>query len=173
VRLFEEVQARTEELTESLDFQTATSEVLSVISSSASAVEPVLQAIVDTAARLCGAEYALAYLLREDKRYHTVAANNAEAALFKYAIDHPLTAERGSLSGRTAVEGRPVHVRDCLKDDPGTDNYLNAFTMMEAGDSGSISAFAGLVGGRGNDQLANFHLKRLLNGATGTRIALD
>jgi adenylate cyclase len=57
--------------------------------------------------------------------------------------------------------------------DPMTDSYLSAFAMMEAGDSGSISAFAGLVGNRGNDQLANFHLKRLLNGATGTRIALD
>ena len=45
--------------------------------------------------------------------------------------------------------------------------------MMEAGDPGSISAFAGLVGTRGADQLASFHLKRLLNGATGTRIALD
>jgi adenylate cyclase len=52
-------------------------------------------------------------------------------------------------------------------------SYLSAYAMMEAGDSGSISAFAGLVGNRGNDQLANFHLKRLLNGATGTRIALD
>jgi adenylate cyclase len=45
--------------------------------------------------------------------------------------------------------------------------------MMEAGDPGSISAFAGLVGSRGADQLASFHLKRLLNGATGSRIGLD
>jgi adenylate cyclase len=57
--------------------------------------------------------------------------------------------------------------------DPTTGSYLTAFTMMEAGDPGSISAFAGLVGSRGNDQLANFHLKRLLNGATGTRIAFS
>jgi adenylate cyclase len=57
--------------------------------------------------------------------------------------------------------------------DPGTGTYLKAFSMLEAGDSGSISAFAGLVGSRGADQLASFHLKRLLNGATGTRIALD
>jgi adenylate cyclase len=57
--------------------------------------------------------------------------------------------------------------------EPGTGTYLKAFAMMEAGDPGSISAFAGLVGSRGADQLASFHLKRLLNGATGTRIALD
>ena len=45
--------------------------------------------------------------------------------------------------------------------------------MMEAADAGAISAFAGLVGSCGADQLASFHLKRLLNGATGTRIVLD
>ena len=55
----------------------------------------------------------------------------------------------------------------------GTDTYLKAFAAMEAGDPGSISAFAGLVGIRGADQLASFHLKRLLNGVTGTRITLD
>jgi adenylate cyclase len=57
--------------------------------------------------------------------------------------------------------------------DSGTDTYLKAFAAMEAGDPGSISAFAGLVGSRGTDHLASFHLKRLLNGATGTRIMLD
>jgi adenylate cyclase len=55
----------------------------------------------------------------------------------------------------------------------GTGTYLRAFAMMESGDPGSISAFAGLVGSRERDELASFHLKRLLNGATGTRIALD
>jgi adenylate cyclase len=45
--------------------------------------------------------------------------------------------------------------------------------MMEAGDASAISAFAGLVGNCGTDQLASFHLKRLLNGAAGTRIVLD
>src|SRR5215217_5688340 len=78
VRLFEEVQVRTQELQESLDYQTATSDVLGVISRSPSKIEPVLQVIVDTAARLCAAEYALAYLLKADGRYHTVAANNAD-----------------------------------------------------------------------------------------------
>jgi adenylate cyclase len=57
--------------------------------------------------------------------------------------------------------------------EPATATYLHAFTMMEAGDPGAISAFASLVGSRGADQLASFHLKRLLNGATDTRIALD
>ena len=91
-RLFDEVRTRTRELQEALEYQTATSEVLSVISRSPSMVQPVLQAIVDTAARLCAAEYALAYLREADGRFHTVAANNAEAALYRFAVEHPLGA---------------------------------------------------------------------------------
>src|SRR4051812_2713369 len=81
-----------------------------------SKAEPVLEAIVATAARLCGAEFALAHLLREDGRYHTVASNKADAALVKYAVEHPMLPSRGSLTGRTAFEGRTIHVEDCLAD---------------------------------------------------------
>ena len=48
-----------------------------------------------------------------------------------------------------------------------------AFAKLEAGDPGALGAFAAQVGKRPDDQLASFHLKRLLNGATGTRISLD
>jgi len=58
-------------------------------------------------------------------------------------------------------------------DDASTKSYLEAFARLEAGDPGAIAAFAAHVGKRADDQLASFHLKRLLNGATGTRIALD
>ena len=56
---------------------------------------------------------------------------------------------------------------------PATMSYLEAFAKLEAGDSGAIAAFAGHVGKYANDQLASFHLKRLLNGANGTRIAME
>jgi len=58
-------------------------------------------------------------------------------------------------------------------DDPSTKSYLGAFAKLEAGGSDAIAAFAAHVGKRADDQLASFHLKRLLNGATGTRIAMD
>lgn len=54
-----------------------------------------------------------------------------------------------------------------------TKAYLDAFAKLEANDPGAIAAFASHVGKESRDQLASFHLKRLLNGATGTRIAMD
>ena len=58
-------------------------------------------------------------------------------------------------------------------DDPATRAYLDAFRKLEAGDPSALPAFAALLGLRGDDQLVSFHLKRLLNGATGVRIMLD
>ena len=58
-------------------------------------------------------------------------------------------------------------------DDPATKSYLDAFTKLEAGDPNALAAFAAHVGKRPKDQLASFHLKRLLNGATGARVVMD
>ena len=58
-------------------------------------------------------------------------------------------------------------------DDPATKSYLEAFAKMEAGNPGAIAAFAAHLGKVADDQLASFHLKRLLNKSTGTRIALE
>jgi adenylate cyclase len=57
--------------------------------------------------------------------------------------------------------------------DSSTKSYLEAFAKLEAGDAGAMAAFAAHVGKHADDQLASFHLKRLLNGASGTRIAMD
>jgi len=58
-------------------------------------------------------------------------------------------------------------------DDASTASYLDAFSKLEVGDLGALSAFAAQVGKCPDDQLASFHLKRLLNGAKGTEIRLD
>ena len=56
---------------------------------------------------------------------------------------------------------------------PATKSYLEAFAKLEANDAGAVTAFAAHIGKEPGDQLASFHLKRLLNGATGTRITMD
>jgi adenylate cyclase len=58
-------------------------------------------------------------------------------------------------------------------EDGSTKSYLDAFAKLEAGEAGVMAAFAAHVGKHADDQLANFHLKRLLNGATGTQIVMD
>jgi signal transduction histidine kinase len=103
------------ELRESLDYQTAISDVLNVISRSPSQLQPVLDAIVETASRLCQAEYARCWKLK-DGAYHLAAANNANAAFVKHAAEHPIPPGRESLVGRTAIERTTVHLPDCLAD---------------------------------------------------------
>src|SRR5204862_1688578 len=66
VRLFEAEQARTRELTEALEQQTATSEVLGVISSSPAQLQPVFQAMLANATRLCEASYGVMWLREGD-----------------------------------------------------------------------------------------------------------
>src|SRR5262245_58050390 len=115
VRLFTELQARTREVQESLDYQTAISEVLNVISRSPNELQPVIDAILQTAARLCEAEHALFFKLQVGK-YHLVGSNNVEAHYVEYLFEHPIRPGRGSLVGRTAVERKTVHLPDCLAD---------------------------------------------------------
>src|SRR5215471_13550186 len=110
-RLFEAEQASKRDLQRSLDYQTATSEVLNVISRSPSQLQPVVDAIVQTAKRLCSAERATMWRWREgtfDLLAHTII----DPALAKYLKDNPIPPDRTSLATRAVLEGQTMHVPD-------------------------------------------------------------
>ena len=117
VRLFKELEARNRDLTEALEQQTATSEILRVISSSPTDVQPVFDTIVQNARGLCGADSAgvLSYdgaLIRIEA---LDKANPEQAEAQRQA--YPLPADRRHITGRAILTGLPVHVPD-VREDP-------------------------------------------------------
>jgi len=77
------------------------------------------------------------------------------------------------LRGRAEAMRAFEPLRDEKYSDAATKSYLDAFSQLEKDDPGAIAAFAAHVGKHREDQLAAFHLRRLLNGATGTRITME
>jgi GAF domain-containing protein len=127
VRLFDEVQARTRELTESLEQQTATSEVLQVISSSPGELEPVFQAMLANATRICGAKFGT--LFRYDGNVlHLAAQFGTPPALVEFQRKRgpfrPETRGTGIL-GRVVRTKAVVHSADSAADaNPGVATTL-------------------------------------------------
>jgi signal transduction histidine kinase len=115
VRLFDEVKARTEELSESLQQQTATADVLKVISRSTFDLQTVLSTLVQSAARLCDAEQN-AIFLRDGNVYRIAARHGLPPELEEYAKQHPISPGRNTLTGRIALESKVVHIPDVLAD---------------------------------------------------------
>jgi signal transduction histidine kinase len=113
--LFEEVQAKTRQLQESLEYQTATSDVLGVISPSPNQLQPVLDTIVATSGRLCCADYTMVFKLRNGK-YHLAAAHGAEPDFVSFIKENPISPGLGTLVGRTALEKRTIYIEDALSD---------------------------------------------------------
>ncbi|MDA9441186.1 hypothetical protein XH98_19225 [Bradyrhizobium sp. CCBAU 51745] len=114
-RLFEQVQAKTRDLEESLQQQTATADVLKVISRSAFDLQAVLDTLVESAARLCEADMA-AITRKSGEVFYRAGSYGFPHEFVEYARSTPVNPERRTITGRTLLEGRIVHVHDVLAD---------------------------------------------------------
>jgi GAF domain-containing protein/anti-sigma regulatory factor (Ser/Thr protein kinase) len=116
-RLFDEVQARTKELTESLEQQTATSDVLRVISSSPSDLQPVFDAMLANATRLCEARFGI-LTLYDGEVFRAVATHNLPRAFSEMRKREPFRPPPGSAHARVVATKEVVHFIDAREDDP-------------------------------------------------------
>jgi signal transduction histidine kinase len=116
------------ELRESLQQQTATADVLKVISRSTFDLQTVLQTLVESAATLCDADKTI-ITRQKDGVFYRAEAHGYSREFMEYVRTIPITAERGSAFGRALIEKRAVHISD-VKSDP----EYTAVEMQRLGD---------------------------------------
>jgi len=115
VRLFDEVQARTEELSESLRQQTATAEVLKTISRTAFDLQRVLATLLENAVRICGAKHGMIFRY-DGECCRAAAAYDVPPGSLELWERIPIRAGRGTTVGRALLERRPVQIPDVQAD---------------------------------------------------------
>jgi class 3 adenylate cyclase len=114
-RLLDELRQHTTDLGASLEQQTATSNVLEVISRSAFDLQAVFETVAESSVRLCGADRA--FIFRFDgELLRMVVAYNASPEFAEWVANHPIRPGRHSGSARAALERRTIHITDVLAD---------------------------------------------------------
>jgi len=117
VRLFNEVKTKTDDLSEALRMQTATSDVLKVISRSAFDLQAVFNTLITSAVELSGAFTGTICVRDGDVfRYRDTVGADHTPALGRYLREHPATPGRGTIAGRVLLSGKVERIPDCLAD---------------------------------------------------------
>jgi signal transduction histidine kinase/HAMP domain-containing protein len=164
-RLYEELKARTHELTEALTYQTATGEVLKAISRSTLHLQPVLQTLVETATQLCRADKGFLFRL-EEGHYRLKASFGFDQEFQRFIEDHPIRPDAsGTVVGRTAMERRVLHYDDAMTDE--------RYTWREAQSFGGFRTVLGVPLLRDGEPIGVMALARdHVESFTGTQIEL-
>jgi two-component system, NtrC family, sensor kinase len=136
-RLLTELRQRTADLSESLEQQTATFEVLKVISSSPGELEPVFRAILENATRICGAKIGILFRF-DDGAYTAVATLGVTAEYKKYLNQGPIRAGPGTGLGRVAAGEQTVHIIDTQAEQAYADREPLRVATAELGGARSL-----------------------------------
>src|SRR5262249_32944438 len=133
-RLLNELRQRTDDLSESLEQQTATSEVLQVISSSPGELEPVFQAMLENAVRTCDAKFGTLYL-REGDAFRMVATHNAPPAYVeaRRRRREPFRPHPSAPLGHVASTKQVVQIADIRTTQAYTEGFRQIVEAVELG----------------------------------------
>ena len=151
-RLFDEVQAKTRDLTEALEQQTATADVLKAISRTAFDLDMVLETLVSTAARLCSAKHGQIFRRHGDVYRYAASRMDVDPAYLRHEQTTEIKPGRGTLVGRVALERRAIEIADAWNDPE--------YAEKEEARVGGVRAMLGVPLMRDGEPIGAFALAR-------------